>query len=44
MLRSFPRKLVGILALLCSLLLLFILPLFSYKFSSKFSNFRYLVY
>ena len=43
-LRSFPRKLVGILALLCSLLLLFILPLFYYKFSSKFRNFRYLVY
>lgn len=43
-LRSFPRKLVGILALASSVVVLFVLPFFNYKFSSKFRNFRYLFY
>lgn len=43
-LRSFPRKLVGILVLASSVAILFILPYFNYEFSSKFRNFRYFFY
>lgn len=40
-LRSLPRKTAGVLALALSVTIYFILPTYKFKFSTKFSNFRY---
>lgn len=43
-LRSFPGKAIGVVSLFFSILILSFLPFFNYRFSSKFSYFRYLFF
>lgn len=43
-LRSLPNKTAGVLALALSVSIFFVLPIFNFKFSTKFSNYRYLIF
>lgn len=43
-LRSLPNKTAGVLALALSVSIFYVLPLFKFKFSTKFSNQRYMIF
>lgn len=43
-LRALPRKTAGVLALLLSVSIFYIIPIFKIRFSTKFSSYRYLIF